>query len=202
MVDEVLLQAVKGISEVILRPGEMNIDYNDLKTVMLKSGRSLIGMGQAKGPKRHLEAARQALTSPLLENADITGAKGFIVFFSAPDDITMTEQGDVMNIIRQYASNESKVMFGHMYDKNLPEGTFSVTIIATGFAREGAPRLSTVRSSLTGAADAPHETSRHIPLQHISPRPANRTPRSSDAFDSRSDFMLIPAFIRRRREGK
>lgn len=203
MVDEVLLQAVKGISEVILRPGNMNIDYNDLKTVMLKSGCSLIGIGQAKGPKRHLDAARQALSSPLLENADISGAKGFIVYFTAPDDITMTEQGDVMNIIKQYASNESKVMFGHMYDKSLPPGTFSVTIIATGFGREGAPRLNTVRHSLgVGSAEKTREPIRNILPHTASPRAVNRTPRSADAFDSRSDFMLIPAFIRRRKEEK
>lgn len=97
MVDEVLLQAVKGISEVILKPGEMNIDYNDLKKIMLNSGRSLIGIGQASGNKRHLTAIKDALASPLLENADINGAKGFIVFFTASDEITLLEQGECDN---------------------------------------------------------------------------------------------------------
>ena len=89
MVDEVLLQAVKGISEVILKTMEMSIDYNDLKRIMLASGRSLIGIGQAKGNKRHLAAVNDALSSPLLENGDITGAKGFIVVFTAAKEISM-----------------------------------------------------------------------------------------------------------------
>lgn len=206
MVDDVLLQAVRGIAQVIIRPGEMNIDYNDLKAIMLHSGRSLIGTGAAKGQGRHLEAAKQALNSPLLENADITGAKGFLVCFSAPDDITMPEIGEVMNIIRQYSSNESSVKFGHIRDTSLPEGTFCVTIIVTGFAMEGAPHL-TSRMSLSSPVRGFQDNnmranSQRKPLPISPQRVVSRTPRPADIFDSRSDFMLIPACIRRRKEGK
>ena len=185
MVDEILLQAVKGISEVILKPGEMNIDYNDLKKIMLSSGRSLIGIGAAQGHKRHLAAIKDALSSPLLENADITGAKGFIVFFTAADEINLLEQGEVMNIIRQHASNDSIVMFGHMYDKSLEPGCLKVTVIATGFAKEGAPKLTTLRHPR--------------PL----PRPQQTAPAGNEnRLDANTDFMLIPAYIRRKKEVK
>ena len=212
MVDDVLLRAVRGISEVILRPGEMNIDYNDLKSIMLNSKRSLIGTGIAKGHGRHLKAAEQALTSPLLEDADITGAKGLIVFTSTPsqdDNITLTEEKAVMNKIMQYASNKSKIKFGNMYDKNLPPGSFSVTVIATGFSGENTAHL-TSRTNLinAGGKDYQDSTGRRgiLPVRkslHTAGRTlTNRTVRSSDLFDSKSEFMLIPACIRRRREEK
>jgi cell division protein FtsZ len=193
MVDEVLLQAVKGISEVILKPGEMNIDYNDLKKIMLDSGRSLIGIGQAGGNKRHLTAVRDALNSPLLENADITGAKGFIVFFTAADEINLLEQGEVMNIIRQYASNGSVIKFGHMYDNTLEEGSLRVTVIATGFAKEGMPPLPGRRGARRPAAALPPSAQRGA-------SPA--APQRGGNLDAESDFLLIPAYIRRKKEVK
>ena len=137
MVDEVLLQAVKGISEVITQPGEVNIDFNDIRKVMCHSHKSLIGIGEASGPGRHLQAVKKAISSPLLENADIRGAKGFIVHFSAEENLTLLEQGEVMNLIRQYASNDSIIMFGYSYDSSL-NGMFKVTVIATGFSAEKA----------------------------------------------------------------
>ncbi len=206
MVDEVLLQAVKGVSEVILKPGQVNIDYNDLKSIMLKSGRALIGIGQAMGAKRHLEAIKQALNSPLLENADITGAKGFIVFFSGQNHLAMSEVNEVMAILSQYASASSKpkIMFGHMQDPNLPEGFFKVTVIATGFDKDCVPNISrTTRLSLINKASSPRDAVRNTPLPHVPSRlGGGRSARSSELYGSRSDFMLIPAYIRRRKEGK
>ena len=144
MVDEVRLQAVKGISEVITKPGEVNIDFNDIRKVMCHSHKSLIGIGEGSGPGRHLLAVKQAISSPLLENADIRGAKGFIVHFSAEENLTLLEQGEVMNLIRQYASNDSIIMFGHSYDSTL-NGMFKVTVIATGFSAEKASVFSARR---------------------------------------------------------
>jgi len=212
MVDEVLLQAVKGISEVILKPGEMNIDYNDLKKIMLSSGRSLIGIGQASGHKRHLTAIKDALSSPLLEDADITGAKGFIVFFTAADEITLLEQGEVMNIIRQYASNDTIVMFGHMYDADMEPGTLKVTVIATGFAREGLHGLTTLRTapalnkekfggySPVGAHGASAGTENL--LVGVGQLRNSRASIAAKEAEAEEEFMLIPAFIRRKKEGK
>lgn len=190
MVDEVLLQAVKGISEVITQPGEVNIDFNDIRKVMCHSHKSLIGIGEASGQGRHLAAVKKAIASPLLENADIRGAKGFIVHFSAEENLTLLEQGEVMNLIRQYASNDSIIMFGQTYDSTL-DGKFKVTVIATGFSPEQSnlfngrvPLRPTIPSSSPVAKPAVPEV--FVPFKKTrSPEP--------------EDEMLIPAFLRRKK---
>ena len=190
MVDEVLLQAVKGISEVITQPGEVNIDFNDIRKVMCHSQKSLIGVGEASGPERHLQAVRKAIASPLLENADIRGAKGFIVHFSAEENLTLLEQGEVMNLIRQYASNDSIIMFGYTYDSTLA-GTFKVTVIATGFSPEKANVFHMRRT---------------LPLQQNSSMPVS-SPVAADVFSPfekgrmapPEDEMMIPACLRRKK---
>lgn len=191
MVDEVLLQAVKGISEVITQPGEVNIDFNDIRKVMCHSHKSLIGIGEASGPERHLQAVKKAIASPLLENADIRGAKGFIVHFSAEENLTLLEQGEVMNLIRQYASNDSIIMFGYTYDSTLA-GTFKVTVIATGFSSEKANVFSGRRS---------------LPIQQQGSMPLPTRPTTPDVFSSfekgrttqAEDEMMIPACMRRKK---
>ncbi|MCX5783447.1 MAG: cell division protein FtsZ, partial [Elusimicrobia bacterium] len=104
MADEVLRQAVQGISDVITRPGEVNVDFNDVMRIMKKSGEALIGIGEMSGQNRHIGAATKAITSPLLENADLEGAKGLIVHFLSKSDIPLHEQSEVMNLIKERAS--------------------------------------------------------------------------------------------------
>lgn len=189
MVDEVLLQAVQGISEVITRPGEVNIDFNDIRKVMCHSHKSLIGIGEASGPNRHLLAVKKAISSPLLENADIRGAKGFIVHFSAEENLTLLEQGEVMNLIRQYASNDSIIMFGHSYDSTL-NGMFKVTVIATGFSAEKA-----------NAFNARRPLDLEVPGEVTSLK--KQQPEDIfTSFDSPNEFedpMMIPACLRRKK---
>lgn len=188
MVDEVLLHAVKGISEVITKPGEVNIDFNDVRKVMCHSHKSLIGIGEASGPGRHLAAMKQAISSPLLENADIRGAKGFIVHFLA-SDLTMVEQGEAMNLIRQYASNDSIIMYGHSYDASL-EDRFQVTVIATGFSAEKASVFSARRplpAQEPGASPVKPQA-----MQHVFSMFENKSPEYEDP-------MMIPAFLRRKK---
>lgn len=188
MVDEVLLQAVKGIAEVITQPGEVNIDFNDIRKVMAKSHKSLIGIGEASGPGRHLQAVKKAISSPLLENADIRGAKGFIVHFSAEDNLPLLEQGEVMNLIRQYASNDSIIMFGQTYDATL-NGVFKVTVIATGFSAEKANVFNTRRVT---APESPMPSAPAMPAESIL-----SFPEDSHLSDPAST-MRIPAFLRRK----
>lgn len=188
MVDEVLLQAVKGIAEVITQPGEVNIDFNDIRKVMAKSHKSLIGIGEASGPGRHLQAVKKAISSPLLENADIRGAKGFIVHFSAEDNLPLLEQGEVMNLIRQYASNDSIIMFGQTYDATL-NGVFKVTVIATGFSAEKANVFNTRRVT---APESPMPSAPAMPAESI--LSFSEDSRLSDP----ASTMRIPAFLRRK----
>ncbi len=135
-IDDVLLKAVKGISEVIIKPGEMNIDYNDLKRIMLHSGCAFIGIGEASGPNRHITALKQALTSPLLENKNITGAKGLLVSFNYSGELAMSEEKDVMNAVRPYISSSALVKIGKTYDENLDKDSLKVVIIATNFPKD------------------------------------------------------------------
>ncbi|MBQ2313215.1 MAG: cell division protein FtsZ [Elusimicrobiaceae bacterium] len=135
-IDDVLLRAVKGISEVIIKPGEMNIDFNDLKRIMLHAGCAFIGIGEASGRDRHIVALKQALTSPLLENKNITGAKGLLVSFNYSGELAMSEEKEVMNTVRPYISNSAQVKIGKTYDENLDKDSLKVVIIATNFPKE------------------------------------------------------------------
>ena len=139
-VDDVLLQAIKGISEVIINPGEMNIDYNDLKRIMLNSGRALVGIGEASGKDRHITALKQALTSPLLENTNIMGAKGLLVSFSySASKLAVYEFGEVMSTIRQYTCSNALIKYGETRDENLDKDTLKVVIIAANFPKNNEP---------------------------------------------------------------
>ena len=132
-VDEVLVRAVRGISEVIIKPGEMNIDYNDLRRIMLHSGRALIGIGEASGKDRHLAALTQALNSPLLENKNIMGAKGVLVSFTASGEFPMKESSEVMNTIKQYTSSSALIKQGITYDSGIGKDSLKVVVIAANF---------------------------------------------------------------------
>ena len=163
-VDDVLLRAVKGISEVIIKPGEMNIDYNDLKRIMLNSGCALIGIGEASGRDRHITALKQALTSPLLESTNINGAKGLLVSFNYSGELAMSEEREVMNIVRQYTSSMALVKIGKTFDENLDKDSLKVVIIATNFPKDSNNKAPA--KTLKAEADRrwiPIDLKKHIP---------------------------------------
>lgn len=189
LADEVLLQAVRGISEIVLKPGEINIDYNDLKKIMLKSGQALIGIGSAKGKDRHIEAVKKAMHSPLLENSDITGAKGVILFFSSAERISMFEQQGAANIINESATNSAFIKFGYMHDASVPKGELRITVIATGFQDNIMPATIRVRGrSLTSTLNQ----NRHASMLNSN--------NSNGRF--RRLELLKPSYLRRKLEDK
>ena len=187
MADEVLLQAVQGISDVITRPGKVNIDFNDIRKVMCNSKKALVGVGVASGPDRHLIAAKKAITSPLLEDADIRGAKGFVVHFVAEENLTLFEISDVMKLIRQYANNDSVIMYGHAFDSEL-NGALKVTVIATGFSAEKAHAFNARRQL---ELEAPGE----IKIKQA-PEDVFADVGQKNEFE---DPMMVPAIIRRKK---
>jgi len=131
--DEILRQAVQGISDLIVVPGIINVDFADLKSIMKNSGRAVFGMGQAKGDKRIEIALADALHSPLLEMS-IKGAKGILFnVASADDDISLTEIQEVASRMREEVSPQAKIIFGAVQDKNLKSGEARIMVIATGF---------------------------------------------------------------------
>lgn len=130
--DEILRQAVQGISDLIVLPGIINIDFADVKAIMKDSGSALFGIGKARGVERAKEAAKKALNSPLLD-ISCKGAKGVLFNVSGGKDISLTEIDEIAKIITQEVSPEAKVIFGAIQDEKLKKGEIKVTVIATGF---------------------------------------------------------------------
>jgi len=130
--DEILRQAVQGISDLIVLPGIINIDFADVKAIMKNSGSALFGIGKAKGPERARQAALQALSSPLLD-ISAKGAKGVLFNISGGGDISLTEIDEAAKIITQEVSKDAKIVFGAIQDEKLPQGEIKVTVIVTGF---------------------------------------------------------------------
>ena len=131
MGDEILLHAVQSISDLIMVPGEINLDFADVRTIMSNAGGALMGIGAGTGDNRAQGAAKRAILSPLLEENSIEGATGIIVNITGPSDMAMHELEDAMEVIRE-ASDTEQVIFGLAYDDNL-EDELRVTVIATGF---------------------------------------------------------------------
>ncbi|MBK5215324.1 MAG: cell division protein FtsZ [Candidatus Pacebacteria bacterium] len=132
MCDEVLKQAVEGISELITTPGMINVDFADIKAVMSDAGSALMGVGVSAGEGRSEKAALQAINSPLLD-LSISGAKGVLFAISGGDDLTIHEIQDAAKIITESIDKDAKVIFGTIRDEKLKKGEMKVTVIATGF---------------------------------------------------------------------
>lgn len=190
--DDVLRQAVQAISNVITHPGEINMDFANVRTVMTGAGEALMGIGEARGPDRALRAAQAALRNPLLEDVTIDGAKGVITNIVGNRDITLHEVGEAMNHIYS-ACPEAHVFYGHAFDESL-EDRIQITIIATGFpaVRVG---LAAKRSALRahpGAAE-----------RRAKPRNGSSSPMPGDPSDAMAakrknleEELKRPAFLR------
>ncbi len=135
--DDVLLQAVQGISDLIINAGMINVDFADVKTIMVSNGRALMGTGIAKGDRRALEAAEMAINSPLLDEVSVQGATGILINFTAGPDIKLREINEAAGLVQQAAHDEAEIIFGVVTDPNLSD-TVKVTVIATGFEKPGA----------------------------------------------------------------
>lgn len=154
--NDVLKNAVGGIAEIINVPGHVNVDFEDVRTVMGEPGKAMMGTAMASGPDRARLAAEQAVACPLLDGVDLSGAKGVLVLISAAKgSLKLSESKQAMNTIRAYASEEAHVIYGTAYDESLGD-QIRVTVVATGLskvaARRNAPTLQVLR---TGTDDAP-----------------------------------------------
>ncbi|HOG28751.1 MAG TPA: cell division protein FtsZ [Vicinamibacterales bacterium] len=136
-VDDVLRQAIQGISDLILLPGLINLDFADVKTIMTGMGVAVMGTGVGRGETRAMDAARKAISSPLLEDASIDGARGVIINVTGGADLSLVEVHEASTIIHEAAHEEANIIFGAVIDPRL-DGEVKLTVIATGFDREGA----------------------------------------------------------------
>jgi len=155
--NDVLKNAVGGIAEIINVPGHVNVDFEDVRTVMGEPGKAMMGTAMAAGPDRARIAAEQAVACPLLEGIDLSGAKGVLVLISAAKgSLKLSESKLAMNTIRKFASPEAHVIYGTAYDDQLDD-QIRVTVVATGLTPQGArPRIKVVQTQLrTGTHDVP-----------------------------------------------
>jgi cell division protein FtsZ len=132
IVDDVLRQAVQSIADVITTPGEINVDFADVRTIMQGSGEALMGIGESSGPSRAINAAKKAIKSPLLDDISIDGAKGVLVNITGNKETSMFEVREAMNLIKDSVSPDAHVFYGQVIDPNLDD-RIKITVIATGF---------------------------------------------------------------------
>jgi cell division protein FtsZ len=137
--DDVLLQAIQGISDLILVPGLINLDFADVKTIMSGMGLAMMGTGTAEGEDRAVEAARRAISSPLLEGASVNGARGVIINITGGPDMSLVEVNDASTIVQEAADEDANIIFGAVIDPAL-KGKLKITVIATGFGSTAASR--------------------------------------------------------------
>ena len=138
MADQVLHQGVRGITDLMIMPGLINLDFADIRTVMSEMGKAMMGTGEASGDNRAIEAAEKAIANPLLDEASMIGAKGVLVSISGGMDMTLFEVDEAATRIREEVDDDADIIVGAIFDKNL-DGNFRVSVVATGLDVQSAP---------------------------------------------------------------
>lgn len=197
--DDVLLQAVRGISDLIVRSGVINVDFADVRTIMSCTGKALMGTGYGRGANRALEAADVAINSPLLDDISIAGATGILINFTAGPDVKLKEIKDAASMVQEAAHEEANIIFGLVSDPNM-EDVVKVTVIATGFDNEvddsmlQMPAAVAHRNQAQHSSHQMHHGATHSPMvrsaaqqalargvggQNVPPQPPGLTPRQT-----------------------
>src|SRR4051812_41034046 len=149
--DDVLRQAIQGISDLILVPGLINLDFADVKTIISGMGLAMMGTGVAEGPDRAIEAARRAISSPLLEGASVNGARGVIINVTGGTDLSLVEVSEASSIVQEAADEDANIIFGAVIDPAL-QGKVKITVIATGFGAHANTRPVPASASPSASA--------------------------------------------------
>ena len=194
VVDDVLRQAVQGISDIIVTPGLVNVDFADLRAVMTGAGSALMGIGRATGDDRAVVAAKMAINSPLLE-VSIDGAKGVIFNVAGGDDMTMMEINEAAKLITDSIDSNAKVIFGAVTDKQLKKGEIKITVIAAGFGEHVS------RKENQEYRERPEvKTEAAMPRQEAPAHPKKQLDFASQVspIDNSDEEWDIPAFIRKK----
>jgi cell division protein FtsZ len=218
--DDVLRQAIQGISDLILVPGLINLDFADVKTIMSRMGLAIMGTGIASGDDRARIAATNAISSPLLEDASVQGARGVIINVTGGPDLTLTEASEASEIIHSAAHEDANIIFGAVVDPNM-HGKVKITVIATGFNQAAAASPATAPAAVHTPVDlhayshraqqerlvvngppARVTLTRRAPIELPKAAPAARSDAALE-FDIKADEsdgsspLDVPAFLRR-----
>ncbi len=216
--DEVLYYAVKGISDLIMVPGLINLDFADVKAVMSEMGLAMMGTGIARGESRAREAAMKAITSPLLEDVSIDGALGVLMNITCGPDLSTEEVSEAMNTIYEVAHEDAKIYFGAVFDDDIGD-EIRITVIATGiesakseavperdmgkvmpFARRGKQGVRSAAPVAGAAGPSPFQNPAVAPTPPASaPLPARSRPYAQARGAGGDDSLDIPAYIRKKR---
>ncbi|MAD52603.1 MULTISPECIES: cell division protein FtsZ [unclassified Idiomarina] len=208
--NNVLLGAVQGIAELITRPGLINVDFADVRAVMKEMGTAMMGTGVASGEDRAQEAAEMAINSPLLEDIDLSGARGVLVNVTAGMDMSIDEFETVGNTVKAFASDNATVIVGTVIDTEMSD-ELRVTVVATGIGAERKPDISLVnnagqapkreqapqyRRDLDRSSAAPQYDEESEPAAEQKAEPV-RKPAPKQNADKELDYLDIPAFLRK-----
>ena len=196
--NDVLKGAVQGIAELITCPGLINVDFADVRTVMSEMGMAMMGTGTATGENRAREAATAAISSPLLEDVNISGAQGILVNVTAGLDLAIGELDDVGTAITEFASPDANVVVGTVIDANMPDGELRVTMVATGLGKDSLatePLIAAIQPEKNGEID----------YKKLDRPTAIRQKVMGDTVEVGSDkesmeYLEIPAFLRRQND--
>jgi cell division protein FtsZ len=227
--DDVLRQAIQGISDLILVPGMINLDFADVKTIMAGMGIAIMGTGLAEGENRAIAAANHAISSPLLEDASVKGARGVIINVTGGSDLSLVEVSEASAIIQEAAHEDANIIFGAVVDPKM-EGKVKITVIATGFDRlpstkqvtpsaaqtpvdlqnytawrNETPEVAKVAAAAASAGSGSRMSFSRRPVLEMPPVPVSAADPASDMISLGAEFepvspLDVPAFLRRQNE--
>jgi cell division protein FtsZ len=182
MADDILRQAVQGISDLITVPGFINVDFADVRAIMKGMGIALMGTGSAVGDNRAMDATQRAISSPLLEEASIDGAKGVLVNITGGADLTLFEVDEAMKVIHDAADPEANIIFGTVPDDRM-QNEMKITVIATGFERQMAEKVHSLPARVGAAGGSSNGQARNS---------------AASAANRLAEDLDVPTFIRKK----
>jgi cell division protein FtsZ len=216
--DDILRQAVQGISDIITTPGLINRDFSDIRAIMLGMGYAMMGTASASGENASIEAARQAISSPLMEEGGVKGARGVLINITGSSKLSLHDVNEACSLIRGATANEdAQINFGVVMNESLKD-TVKITVIATGFQRDNLPQLARRAGASASASMIEPLVFENVPPPPPAPEPLFSTglPSSSSFFRESPptpepeaapevadavtvDDLEVPAFMRRER---
>ena len=197
LADSVLNQATKGISDLINKPGLINLDFADVKTVMYNMGDAIMGTGIAEGEERAVLAAQEAINSPLLQDANIKGAKGLLVNISGPKDMTIHELNDASSIIYEEAGENANVILGCVIDNNLTDEV-NITVIATGLNDDEYPTYFKRETETVNIKEKNIDITAQSNVEKVEVKENKENEEKDDNLLTFGNELDIPTFLRNR----
>jgi cell division protein FtsZ len=194
--DEILYHAVKGISDLIMIPGLINLDFADVRNIMSEMGLALMGTGIASGDNRAVEAAQRAISSPLLEDNSIQGARGVLLNITAGPDITLYEISEASTLIQSEADENANIIFGTVVDENMKD-EIRITVIATGFDQAGKKRLPGSNVSQLSSFKNREDLSTPAFMRKEKGGVLSNIVKMATTGDEEMDELEIPTFLRK-----